>query len=111
MYYHILLQFVITIELRRCILKIDGVHYHKRDRKWNANLRMNSMTEYLGSFRNKFMALHAVYQKKNQLDIKIDETTKLHERYLEWLKNKPNEVKIAEKKIENLKRFQESKKK
>ena len=91
-------------------MKIDGVHFHKNDRRWNANLRMNGTTEYLGSFKNRYCAMHAVYQKKKELGLEIDTTNKEHERYLEWFNTRPEEVKLVEEKIENLKKFQKEKK-
>ena len=90
-------------------MKIDGVHYHKRDRRWNANLRRNRTTEYLGSFKNKYCAMHAVYLKKKELGLDINTSIKLHEHYLEWLNSRPKEVEMVEKKIEALKKLQKEK--
>lgn len=79
-------------------MKINGVHFHRNDRRWNANLRMKGTTEYLGSFKNKYCAMHAVYQKKKALGLEIDTNTREHERYLEWFSSRPEEVKLVEKK-------------
>jgi hypothetical protein len=83
----------------------NGWHYHKRDRRWNANLRMNGTSEYLGSFKNRYQAMHAVIQKRKELGLPVDDIIKKYKGYQRWLKDNPEDVKIVEEKIENLKKI------
>lgn len=42
--------------------KYVGVHWHKKHKKWNANILIGSKRKYLGSFNNEYDA-HLAYQK------------------------------------------------
>ena len=42
--------------------RFTGVHWHKKDKKWEANIRINNIPKYLGSFNNEIEASNK-YQK------------------------------------------------
>lgn len=39
---------------------VKGVYWHRRDRKWRAQIRINSKKKYIGSYRDKQDAALAV---------------------------------------------------
>jgi hypothetical protein len=81
---------------------VRGIHYHKRDRRWNVNLKINGKRTYIGCFTNKYGAIHLYVLKKRELgeerDIK-EIPQKEYERYLKWLKMNPEKIKILEDKL------------
>ncbi|WP_333658639.1 hypothetical protein [Methanobrevibacter sp.] len=78
---------------------MEGVHYHKRDKCWNANLQIGGVRTYLGSFKNRYGAMHMVIIKSEELGFYYKKAGWEYKNYLKWLKSQPKEVRLAEEKM------------
>jgi hypothetical protein len=53
--------------------KFTGVNYHKRDKRWGANIKINGKQNYLGSFDSEIKASEA-YQNRLSEHLKENQT-------------------------------------
>lgn len=78
---------------------MKGVHYHKRDKCWNANIMINGRRIYIGSFKNRFGCIHMIILKSEELGRTYKKDGWEYKGYLEWLENRPNEILLAQNKM------------